>query len=116
MSKHRGVLLLELALAMVFISVALVGLFDAFRSTTKAEAAGNMRSQARLLLEWKVEEIAAQGVFREGVQDGLCDAESSFRWESEAHGTEIEGLYRATISILWRNEQESVTVYLRERT
>ena len=99
--RGSAYLLLELAVAMVLISVAMVGLVDGFRSVMDVRGEQNRRILARMLLEGKLEEMAFSGSLSEGVREGVFRANEAFRWQSECTSCEIADLYQVRLTVTW---------------
>jgi Tfp pilus assembly protein PilV len=116
MLKRRGVLLLELVIAMVVLSVALVGILDGFTASVRAVGAQSDRRIARVLSEQKVNELESEGVFSPGTTQGEFPDFRTFHWTVTTEGTRIASLYRLRVVVSWSADALEVVVYLRERT
>src|ERR1035437_678725 len=105
-----GYLLLEVILAMLFISVALVGLIDGFTSAVGAQVSNNNHGMALLLLEEKINDLESSGFFSQGLQDGICPGHESFKWETATAKTDVPSLYRVEVTVSWPSGSEKVVV------
>lgn len=112
---RRAVLLLELVLAMLFISVALVGIIDAFRFCTIAHSESIKRAQACLLLEQKANAMELESAFPAGLQEGAFPENLGFRWKTEVIESKMPDLFRAKIQIIWSDQSITSVVYLRKK-
>lgn len=110
---RRGFLLLEMALAMVLISVALVGLLEAFRTAIEARGATDRRTQMALLLENKINELEQAGSFTKGHSEGQFEAPSHFGWEVEVLETPLKSLYKVNVKIEGGGQTALATIFLR---
>jgi len=113
--RNWGILLLELALAMLFISVALVGLLDGFRASLDAHRANDTHTELRLLLEEEANELERQGFFQVGASQGEFRGKTTFTWKTETQATSIPSLYRVKVTVAGRGEKAEEVVYLRAR-
>jgi general secretion pathway protein I len=114
--KQRGVLLIELILAMLLISIALVSLMGGFQASIQAQGEIDRRTRARVLLEQKINELESEGVFQEGFVEGVFLDHDLFQWEMDTKKTELPALYRVKVTVLWpRNGKMELMVFLRER-
>ncbi|HBF33159.1 TPA: hypothetical protein DDW35_01220 [Candidatus Sumerlaeota bacterium] len=113
--KARGYLLLELILAMVFISVALVGLLNGFSGAIRGQTANDDHVQGILFLENKINDLELSGSFQEGVLEGACSENESFSWETATSKTNVSCLYRVEVTVSWSSGSEKAVVYLREK-
>ncbi len=99
LASSRAFLLLELVLAMVLVSVALVGLVDAFRTSSDVYHANASRSQAWMLLEAKLADLDDGGVFREGEHAGAFSGHDAFSWKMVAATTVLPSLWRMEVEV-----------------
>ena len=114
-SRKHGMLLLELTIAMVFVSVALVGLLGAFTMSIRAHGEIDGRAQACLLLEKKAAEIESDSFFFAGEDRGGFPSHEMYSWRTETAETRTPSLHRITLAVSWRDNCEEVVLYLRER-
>jgi len=114
-ARREGFLLLELVLATLFVSIALVGVFDGFRTVIQAEKVIDVEKRASILLQARVWELQRDGVFQEGIQQGGFPHDTDFTWETATQGTEIPDLYRIQVTVQGNGEDMKALVYLRER-
>jgi type II secretion system protein I len=115
MEARRGYLLLELTLAMVIISIALVAILNAFSTSIRTHSMLNSRFKALLLLEQKVDELESEGDFLPGIKEGIFSSAPLFKWKTEIIETDVLSLYRVGITVSGPNIEEHVVVYLREQ-
>lgn len=112
--KCEGYLLLELMLAMVFISVALVGLLNAYRTFIKTQNHLDFQTQTFLLLEKKINELEINQYYQVGLTEGIFPNHKNFKWKTEIREMEIPSLYRVNVTVSHLQNEEDIVVYLRE--
>ena len=115
LGKSEGYLLLELILAMVFISIALVGLINGFTTSIKTHNYIGDQNQSLLLMESKFNEIELEGIFEEGTREGEFVDPKNFKWKTEIRKTDTPSLYRVEVTIFSPLNTEHIVAYLREQ-
>jgi type II secretory pathway component PulJ len=108
-------LLLELVLAMVFISVALVGLLDGFRSSMEAQWVNGARTELRLLLDEKMNDLERENFFQAGAAEGEFTDKPSYSWKTEIQPAKASSLYRVKVIVTGHGERMEAAAYLLSR-
>lgn len=111
----KAFLLLELTLAMLIISVALLGLLEGYRAALEARRANDLSTQLRYLLEQKLAEIESAGRFAKGEQVGSFTDQPQFKWKVETDETSLAGLFRIKATITSFETSLSSALYLRAK-
>jgi type II secretion system protein I len=112
-SRQSGFTLLELMVALVILALGIVGLMRAVSQGMAATAQIRDVTTATTLGQMKMEELASNVVDLPAESNGdFGDAAPEFSWRAVAEETDIEGLIKITIVVLWQrgNRQQSVTL------
>ncbi len=109
--KRKAFTLVEVIIALVVVSISLLGLIRLHLiSISMAEAAEEI-SQAVLLAEEKIAEILASGYPEEGIKSGQTEKNAQvLNWRtevadlqsSELTEAEIKGLRRISVEVFWK--------------
>jgi Tfp pilus assembly protein PilV len=111
---HGGFLILELVIAMVFISVALVGILDAFGTVWRARSESDFQAHLLLIVERQLNDMQQNSDWQEGVTEEDLQDVDSIRIEREVSKTEIADLYKVKVTVTGSKGTEQMTVYLRK--
>lgn len=114
-NQQRGVLLLELSIAMFIIGVALLGLMEGYRASTDANAHYDRIANLQLLADQKIVEIAEQGQFNAGRQEGVFQQNTDVHWETETAETEIPNLYKIDFELSHYADSLRLILFLRQK-
>ena len=115
--RGGGFSLIEVLAALVIFSVAIVALVESFGASTAIQADLIEHSRALMLAENVLEEIRAANRFETGRRGGPFDGiDAGFEWESQISATDMEGLYRVSVRVVWRDRGEAeLTSLMAER-
>jgi type II secretion system protein I len=112
-SRQSGFTLLELMVALVILALGIVGLMRAVSQGMAATAQIRDVTTATTLAQMKMEELASHVADLPAESSGdFGDEAPAFSWRATAESTDIEGLKRITVVVLWQrgNRQQSVTL------
>lgn len=127
----RGVVLLEVIVAVAILGISLFSLLNALSQSVSAATAVRNMDLAGRLLENVVNELQFTPFGDEGgdsapaIEEGIVDGDfgemhPGFRWEREITATDAPGLYTARYSVLWeargRDREETVWSYVFDAT
>ena len=112
---YRGILLLELMIATMLISFALIGIVNAYRAALEAESYIETQALARILIQQKIAELEIEAHYAEGATAGLYQEHWQTEWSIVTVATNTPGLFRHEITIKWPQDELKSTVYLKEQ-
>ena len=115
--RMGGFSLIEVLAALVIFSVAIVALVESFGASTAIQADLVEHSRALMLAENVLEEVRAANRFETGRRGGPFDGiDAGFEWESQIAATDVDGLYRVSVRVRWRDRGEAeLTSLMAER-
>ena len=113
-SQKKGVLLLEVVMAMVILGVALVGIIEGFNTLFRGYSELEKNTVARQLMESRIQELEKQGYYRQGVEKGAYEQYWQFEWETETESTDLANVYRIRIKIHGPSVTKERIVYFKE--
>ena len=94
--------LIELLVAIVILSVGVVGVLRAFAIATRYNYSAENETSAGLLAHDMLEEIRADASVSEGIESGTFDGDQSrFAWTRSVRKTEKDQLYEVRVTISW---------------
>ncbi len=100
--SRSGYLLLEAVLALVILSVSLMAVLFAFRTSLAAARRAENSSIGVLLASEKMAELRSLGPQTLGAADGAYEGEySRFRWRTVVQPVPDEDLFRAEVEVSW---------------
>ncbi len=111
--RQSGFTLLELMVALVILALGIVGLMRAVSQGMAATAQIRDVTAATTLAQMKMEELASNVMDLPAESNGdFGDEAPEFSWRAVAEETDIEGLKKITVTVLWQrgNRQQSVTL------
>ena len=101
-TRRAGLSLIELLVAIVILSVGVVGVLRAFALATRYNYSAENETAAGLLAHDMLEEIRADGAVSEGIESGTFDGDQSrFAWTRSVRKTEKDELYEVRVTISW---------------
>lgn len=112
-ARQSGFTLLELMVALVILALGIVGLMRAVSQGMAATAQIRDVTAATTLAQMKMEELASNVADLPAESSGnFGDEAPEFSWRAMAEETDIEGLKKITVVVLWQrgNRQQSVTL------
>ena len=117
---ERGFTLVEIAVSIAILAIALPPLISAFSRSSIWQAQAENRTMALFLLKYKMAEIESEGFPDVGEDEGEFGEESRFRWQSRVEDTDTDGLRKVTVIVTWqergRERAVAATTYIADRT
>ena len=101
-TRSTGLSLIELLVAIVILSVGVVGVLRAFALATRYNYSAENQTAAGLLAHDMLEEIRADGALSEGLESGTFDGDQSrFAWTRSVRKAEKDRLYEVHVTVSW---------------
>ena len=118
--RERGFTLVEIAVSLAILALALPPLIQAFSRSSLWQAQAENRTMALFLLRYKMAELESEGFPELGEEEGEFVEESRFRWHTIVEETETEGLRKVTVIITWQEMGKeraiSASTYVADKT
>lgn len=114
--RPKGFLLLELSLAMVLLSIALVGLLDGHRAVIAGRSSNSQHALLRFLLEQRLATLEDAASYKTGVENGVFEQNSDCEWKVETRETKVSALFRANVTVSRYGQSVSGVIYLRDKS
>lgn len=99
---------------MLLISIALVGLLDAYRVSIEAHRAINHRAIIRLLLQRKVFEIEKANAFSKGQEEGTFEDQPQCQWSVLTTESGLASLFRLQVTVKGYGEALSIVLFAKQ--
>jgi len=118
---NTGFTLVEVIVALVIVSISLLGLIRLHLISISMADAAEMTSQAVLLAEEKIAETLAQGYPKEGTASGVVEKNThSLHWQTEVEGlqspqlaeADITGLRKICVEVGWKQGSSSKSLQM----
>ena len=94
--------MIELLVAIVILSVGVVGVLRAFALATRYNYSAENETSAGFLAHDLLEETRSTGVLSEGIESGTFDGDQSrFAWTRSVRKTDKDQLYEVSVTISW---------------
>ena len=107
---NAGFSLIEVIVAIVILSVALVGLAHGITTALGSSKESEMQTTAALYAAGVIENLRAEGDITDGQTEGTCGEELPlYRWTESVTGAGVDGLHEVNVSIA--NARTSQTIY-----
>ncbi|MCE5231219.1 hypothetical protein LLG95_16710 [bacterium] len=114
-SPIRGVLLLELALSMLIISVALLGLMEGYRASTEANARYDRMADLQLLADQKIAELSQQAQFKTGQDEAVFQTKPDVSWQTVTAETAAPNLYMINLEVSKQSDNFRISLFMRPK-
>ena len=99
-SKRSGFSLIEVLVAVVLLSVGLVGIMEGITLTLASSRDEELHTVAVMLAEGHLEQLRSDGFLFEGEDDGDFGADfPRFRWRRKIEETSLSGLHDVSVSV-----------------
>jgi len=110
-NRHNaGFSLIEVIVAIVILSVALVGLAHGITTALGSSKESEMQTTAALFAAGVIENLRAEGDITDGQIQGNCGEElPMYRWTESVTGAGVDGLHEVDVSIA--NTRSGQTIY-----
>jgi type II secretion system protein I len=118
---NTGFTLVEVIVALVIVSISLLGLIRLHLISISMADSAEMTSQAVLLAEEKIAETLAQGYPKEGTASGVVEKNThSLHWQTEVAGlqspqldkADITGLRKICVEVDWKQGSSSKSLQM----
>ena len=118
---NTGFTLVEVIVALVIVSISLLGLIRLHLISISMADAAEMTSQAVLLAEEKIAETLALGYPKEGTASGVVEKNThSLHWQTEVAGlqspqlveADITGLRKICVEVGWKQGSSSKSLQM----
>ena len=104
-----GFSLIEVMVAVLILSVSLVGLVHGINTALVSGKEAEVQSQAALLAAGQIEALRADGYYIEGETTGEFDGDLSvYSYRQNVTATQPEGLYEVTVAIEKTDSSEQI--------
>jgi len=119
--KWKAFTLVEVIVALVIVSISLLGLIRLHLISISMADAAEMTSQAVLLAEEKIAETLALGYPKEGIASGTVEKNAySLHWQTEVAGlqssqlteADINGLRKIYVEVGWKQGSGSKSLQM----
>lgn len=98
--SNTGFSLIEVLIAVLLLSVGLVGITQGITTALAASKDAELQSAAALFAAGQLEVLRADGYVIEGETDGECDGMlANYSWVQNVVETQPEGLFEVTLTI-----------------
>jgi prepilin-type N-terminal cleavage/methylation domain-containing protein len=106
--RSSGFTLVEVLVAMVILSVALLALAGMMVTTTKTNALGNRLTEASVFAQAKLEELRAMGWdnIKEGVETDQVDGSTGINYTRKWSIDQKESLKTITLFVDWKDPMD----------
>lgn len=119
--KWKAFTLVEVIVALVIVSISLLGLIRLHLISIRMADAAEITSQAVLLAEEKIAETLALGYPKEGTKSGIVEKNThSLHWQTEVAGlqssqlteADITGLRKICVEVGWKQGSGSKSLQM----
>ena len=117
--SRRGFTLIEVMVAIVLLSVGILGVMGAVRGVTRASGRAEETVEAVTLARGMLNEIKSSGSVQTGTSNGDFGVQNpGYRWESTVEtSADVADLLQITVTVLWpdgprENRYNLTTLYL----
>lgn len=98
--RNAGFSLIEVIVAIVILSIALVGLAHGITTALSSSKESESQTAAAMYAAGLIETLRAEGDIADGETEGDCGAELPlYRWTESVTGAGIDGLHEVDVSI-----------------
>jgi len=99
-NRNAGFSLVEVIVAIVILSIALVGLAHGITTALSSSKESEMQTAAAMFAAGVIENLRAEGDITDGQAEGDCGAEMPmYRWTESVTGAGVDGLHEVDVSI-----------------
>jgi general secretion pathway protein I len=99
-NRNAGFSLVEVIVAIVILSIALVGLAHGITTSLSSSKESEMQTAASMYAAGLIENLRAEGDLADGQSEGDCGAEMPlYRWTESVTGAGVDGLHEVEVTI-----------------
>jgi len=115
MRKNRGFTLIEVVIALAILGIGLTVIMELFSGDLRLARTSEEYTKAMNFAQTKLEEIISQQKMEEGMDEGKCDDDDTFRWQVNIKKADILPvdkdsnfkppieLFEVRVDILWKS-------------
>ena len=110
-NRHNaGFSLVEVIVAIVILSIALVGLAHGITTALGSSKESEFQTTAAMFAAGVIENLRAEGELTDGQMEGTCGEELPlYRWTQSVSGAGVDGLHEVDVAI--QNTRTGQTIY-----